>query len=311
MITLLAEAKSTGRVVNWSKLKKGKLVDQSRFSLFGFGTIIPDVIVDVMNYCHSIDQDYVVNILFPNGFTTAQFDIAIQGKGFQVNCGRRLERGLFPLNPIAAEFGSNYDVLVTASADDLEFESSIKNIISRKYECKKIVNSEQTSSAPHASGRAQTFSMKSLLNILKKTELPEVLKPDSAVVDWLTQLGIDQDTIRILSECSFTCGVQVNRIYIHQFNALKTENLDEQSSQCLENVFLIIGIGLNGDPIIMSLENLCVGYASHDELWEEEEYQIEEIIEMTKLDICEFFLNAFDDNFPTAAFELYDQLNEN
>jgi len=45
--------------------------------------------------------------------------------GFEVHCGRRLARGFFPLNPIAAEFGSNYDVPVTISATNQKIEEAI------------------------------------------------------------------------------------------------------------------------------------------------------------------------------------------
>ena len=142
MITLLAKAEGTGRVVNWSRFKRGEWVDQSRISLTPT-TVIPDVIVDVMEQCESIDPSCSIEPLFPNGFSTVQFDISILGKGFQVNCGRRLARGLFPMNPIAAEFGANYDVLVTIGADDNEIEKTLASVISQKYECKTVLNSEQ------------------------------------------------------------------------------------------------------------------------------------------------------------------------
>jgi hypothetical protein len=127
---------------SWSRFKQGEWVGQSRISLSPT-TVIPDVIVDVMEQCKAIDSTCSIEPLFPNGFTTAQFDIAIHGKGFEVNCGRRLARGLFPLNPLAAEFGSNYDVLVTVSADDREIEKKLEGFVSEKYECKKVMNSEQ------------------------------------------------------------------------------------------------------------------------------------------------------------------------
>ncbi len=136
MITLLAKAKGTGRVVNWSRFKQGEWVDQSRISVTPT-TVIPDVIVDVMEKCESIDPSYSVEALFPNGFTTAQFDIAIRGGAFEVNCGRRLARGMFPLNPIAAEFGGNYDVLLTVSSSDQKIEEEIAEVVSRKYECSR------------------------------------------------------------------------------------------------------------------------------------------------------------------------------
>jgi hypothetical protein len=137
MISLLAQAEGTGRVVNWSRFKQGELVDQSRISLTPT-TVIPDVIVDVMKKCEMIDPSCRVDPLFPNGFRSAQFDISIKGDGFDVICGRRLARGLFPLNPIAAEFGSNYDVVVTVSATDQKVEEAIAEVVRGKYQCKRI-----------------------------------------------------------------------------------------------------------------------------------------------------------------------------
>ena len=54
MITLLAKAEGTGRVVNWSRFKQGEWVDQSRISVTPT-TVIPGVIVDVMEKCKSMD----------------------------------------------------------------------------------------------------------------------------------------------------------------------------------------------------------------------------------------------------------------
>ena len=134
MITLIARARGTGRVVNWSRFKKGEWVDQSRFSATPT-TVIPDVIVDVIAQCESIDPLCSVEVLFPNGFTTAQFDIAIRGHAFGVNCSRRLTRGMFPLNPFAAECGANYDVLVTIASAKENIEEQIAEVVSQQYEC--------------------------------------------------------------------------------------------------------------------------------------------------------------------------------
>ncbi len=143
MITLLVRAEGTGRVVNWSMFKRGEWLDQSRISISPT-TVIPDVIVDVMEACKALDPSCSIIPLIPNGFTSAQFDISIQGQGFQVNCGRRLARGLFPLNPIAAEFGSNYDVLVTVSAADDQAKESLVDAVANRYTCKKVLDSEQS-----------------------------------------------------------------------------------------------------------------------------------------------------------------------
>lgn len=134
MITMRVQAKGTGRLVNWSRFKRGELVDQSRLSL-SLTTVIPDVITDVIAACQGRTTEMEIKPLFPNGFTTASFDIAIQGDGFHVNCGRRLVRGGFPLNPLAAEFGANYDVLLIISAEDPGIEEEIADSVRGKYMC--------------------------------------------------------------------------------------------------------------------------------------------------------------------------------
>jgi hypothetical protein len=112
------------------------LVDQKRFGL-GVTTVLTDVITDLILKCMEIDPNLTIETLFPNGFTNASFDICIRGKSFQVNCGRRLVRGLFPFNPFAAEFGSNFDVLVTIKTDTQETEKRILDTGLSVYQCEK------------------------------------------------------------------------------------------------------------------------------------------------------------------------------
>ncbi len=134
MVTMKVQAKGTGRVVNWSRFKHGEFVDQSRWSL-SLGTVIPDVIADVITECQGLTKEMEIKTLFPNGFFSASFDIAIRGDGFGVNCARRLIRGGFPFNPLAAEFGANFDVLLTVSAKDPAIEEQIASSIREKYLC--------------------------------------------------------------------------------------------------------------------------------------------------------------------------------
>jgi len=143
MVTLRAKATGAGRVVKWSRFKKGELVDCPRWN-FLLTTVLTDVVTDVIDWAKTTDPTCSVAPLFPNGFTTASFDLLIKGKGFQAICGRRLVRGLFPLNPIAPEFGSNYDVMVTVSADAPEVEQSIIERLRRKYACEIEIDSEQS-----------------------------------------------------------------------------------------------------------------------------------------------------------------------
>ncbi|MCA8994012.1 MAG: hypothetical protein KDA88_18655 [Planctomycetaceae bacterium] len=134
MAILRVRAKGNGRKVLWSQLKQGKLVDA-----FGFGllltTVLTDVVTDMIEMCRTFDDGCRVVVVVPNGFTRVGFNLAILGRSFEVTCARRLVRGCFPFNPLAAEFGSNYDVVVSVAASSPEITSQIVDMLSSKYEC--------------------------------------------------------------------------------------------------------------------------------------------------------------------------------
>jgi hypothetical protein len=87
---------------------------------------------------YSLDKGYRLVTVVPNGPTTAALDLALLGTGFEIICSRRLVRGLFPLNPFAAEFGSNYDVVVTINASSDEVRSKVMGLLQSKYPCTVI-----------------------------------------------------------------------------------------------------------------------------------------------------------------------------
>lgn len=146
MITLRARATDPGLVVSWPRFKSGELAPRSRWKCL-MTTLLTDVVTDVIEFARELDAKCIVTPLFPNGFTTASFDVAIRGTGFQINCGRRLVRGLFPLNPIAAEFGGNYDVLLTVTADTPEVERRLADLVRQRYACEVAIDSRQSPSA--------------------------------------------------------------------------------------------------------------------------------------------------------------------
>ena len=86
-------------------------------------------------------------------------------------------------------------------------------------------------------------------------------------------------------------------------NNIIEENLDEQNKACINNGYLIIGAGLNGDPIVLSIKSETVGYVSHDELWEDDEdTDFDEMLSMTNLNLFDFYKNAFNDDFPVDSY---------
>lgn len=133
MKTLRVRAKGTGRVVRWSSLKRGELVTTSRLRSLFMSTTLPDVITDLIDAAEELDPGRAIEVLVPNTPTSASLDLAITGKGFQVICSRRLVRGGFPLNPIAAEFGKNYDVVVSISGSSTILDGLL-HLLQGKYE---------------------------------------------------------------------------------------------------------------------------------------------------------------------------------
>ena len=138
MATIRVQATGDGRIVGWSELKQGRLVDTSRLARLFLTTTLTDVITDLCLLAESLDKGYRIVTVVPNGATTTALDLALLGTGFEIMCSRRLVRGLFPLNPFAAEFGSNYDVLVTVNASSDEVRSKVIGLLQSKYPCTVI-----------------------------------------------------------------------------------------------------------------------------------------------------------------------------
>ena len=127
------QATGKGQVVSYFQFIKHKLTPASIWEcLTGFTTVIPNVINDVMDYCKNADPQYSFRVIIPNGVTSASFDILLAGQNFRIQCSRRLVRGWFPLNPFAAEFGSNYDVIFSIVAEG-SFESLLLKTLKDKY----------------------------------------------------------------------------------------------------------------------------------------------------------------------------------
>jgi len=46
-----------------------------------------------------------------------------------------LGSGYFPINPMALEFGSNYDVVVSVAASSADTASQVVEMLTSKFEC--------------------------------------------------------------------------------------------------------------------------------------------------------------------------------
>ena len=133
MKVVRVQATGTGQVVSWFRFLESKLSPASTWERMTFiTTVLPNVITDVMDYCKIIDLQYTFRVIHPNGLVSMSFDIMLAGQNFKILCSRRLIRGWYPLNPFAAEFGSNYDVIFSITADE-SFESNLLKMLKNKY----------------------------------------------------------------------------------------------------------------------------------------------------------------------------------
>ena len=135
MTTIRVRATGSGRIVRWSAFKHGALVDASWLGRLLPTTTLTDVITDLCALAASLDSWYRLWVVAPNGFSTGNFDVVLSAEEFEVYCERRLVRGGFPLNPLDAEFGANYDVTVTVNATSDEIQDAFVDLLRSKYHC--------------------------------------------------------------------------------------------------------------------------------------------------------------------------------
>ncbi len=86
---------------------------------------------------------------------------------------------------------------------------------------------------------------------------------------------------------------------------LKWENEEDQNRKIYEKGLLIVGSGLNGDPIVINMKNGNMGFLCHDILWEtEDEINLEEIyIELNETFGSFYYQSITNPNFPVDYYE--------
>ena len=92
--------------------------------------------------------------------------------------------------------------------------------------------------------------------------------------------------------------------YFYKVNEIANQNLEVENRPCIDNGFLIIGCGLNGDPIVVNIRTNEVGYVFRDRLWESGTPHLNDITINLGLNIAEFFSNCLKHkNFPVDAYQ--------
>lgn len=97
----------------------------------------------------------------------------------------------------------------------------------------------------------------------QNTDVPQQLidlQLDDSILEYLSCMGKDLNFY--VSEY----GVASTSLF--SVDTILEEAFDDYNKPCIENGYLIIGKGPNGDLLCVDIKKGTVGYAYHDELWE-------------------------------------------
>ena len=136
----------------------------------------------------------------------------------------------------------------------------------------------------------------------------------ATTLEFFERRSVPSELQDFLTANSFDRPFQVGHIYYDRTNDMARENLEEENRNCIQEGLLIIGSGLNGDPVVVDMETFTVGFVFHDELWEDTSIKARSIYIDTGLSVGEFYWEAATqkDNFPKDAYqaeEVYGKTN--
>ncbi|MEA2601545.1 MAG: hypothetical protein QOF89_2537 [Acidobacteriota bacterium] len=123
-------------------------------------------------------------------------------------------------------------------------------------------------------------------------------------VSFARDQAVPEALIETLAECAYAGPIRLGRLWLSRLAELEQENAEEENAPCIRHGFLIVGTGLNGDPIAVELATGKMAFISHDVLWEEDYDDFEECVVRTPLGFHEFWVQAADSgDFPVDSYE--------
>lgn len=137
-----------------------------------------------------------------------------------------------------------------------------------------------------------------------------VIKVTDKTIEFLEKLNLSPQLIDFFKSFSFKEEIKFGNIYFNCVNEIGAENLDEENKEIYKKDLLIIGSGANGDPIVLNMKTMNVGYILHDILWEEENLEdLNKIYIDLKMSIGKFYYKSITENdFPIDAYEAEDYI---
>lgn len=111
--------------------------------------------------------------------------------------------------------------------------------------------------------------------------------------------------------CSYSGFLTFNRVTLDRINDFPDLNNIPVHARNKDK-YLIIGNGLNGDPIAVNITNLNTGYLFHDILFENEVTDMDQLFVDMRCPPEEFLYNAvFLNQYPVDAYQSEEYLKNN
>lgn len=131
-----------------------------------------------------------------------------------------------------------------------------------------------------------------------------IFKATDKSLDFFKEIGLSTELIEFLKEFSFRHELDFNGAYFNCINKIRTENLEEINKEIYKQDLLIIGSGMNGDPIVLNTKTMKVGFVFQDQLWKNETIEnLQEIYIDMNLSIGQFFYKSTtEEDFPIDAY---------
>jgi len=135
----------------------------------------------------------------------------------------------------------------------------------------------------------------------------------NSIISFFNKFAVPKELQDILIENSFDRPFKVGHIYYDSTNDIEKQNVEVENVNCINEGLLIIGCGLNGDPVVVDIHTLKMGFVFHDELWEDSSIKARDVYIDTGLSIGQFYFNAATqmDSFPCDAYEAEDFYGKN
>lgn len=140
--------------------------------------------------------------------------------------------------------------------------------------------------------------------LLAHSERPAPRPVSETTLAFLRKHGVPAPLSKVLFRSSYAGPIQLGKLWFNEVDQIAKENLARQNRPCIRNGFLIIGAGLNGDPIALELATQLIVFVSHDLLWGNDFDSFSECVAASPFGIHEFWKHALTDaTFPRDFYD--------